>query len=250
MNAFHAPVSVCLLSGCNLVSCSRWAPASSIPESCLNTLSALCQNFSLISPERISSQTTSPSKFTPHCFSLFYSTYFLLWALTQTLRSSVTHQAADQTSWWRLWVYIYVWSPLQPPSLIVQNTPSAGQKGSYCVHALLRIDFSAFSREKNAHPLSPPCKRVRTGWRCNSTTLPPPHFTVGLMKQHWSLLSGCASRWESNCVHRRGGCGLCMRCGLVGPGFTGVAPRHMHAAHLCCRVGFSQDTEEIRFLWF
>lgn len=29
-----------------------------------------------------------------------------------------------------------------------------------------------------------------------------------------------------------------------------VAPRHMHAAHLCCRVGFSQDPEEMRFLWF
>lgn len=50
LKVFHAPGFVCLCSSSSLVSCSLWAPASSISETCLNILSALCQNCSLVSP--------------------------------------------------------------------------------------------------------------------------------------------------------------------------------------------------------
>lgn len=114
--------------------------------------------------------------------------------------------------------------PPSPPLLLCHHTPSAGQKGSYCIPPVLRIDSSVFSREKRTPPLTPHARVTELAEGAPTPPLlppwSPPHLILGLMKQHWSLLSGCVSHWESNCIHKRGGYGLCLYSFLAGPEFT------------------------------
>lgn len=79
-------------------------------------------------------------------------------------------------------------APPSPPLLLCHHTPSAGQKGSYCIPPVLRIDSSVFSREKRTPPLTPHARVTELAEGAPSPPLlppwSPPHLILALMKQH------------------------------------------------------------------
>lgn len=108
--------------------------------------------------------------------------------------------------------------PPPPPQLLCHHTPSAGQKGSFCIPPVLGIDSSILSREKT-HGLSFPMQNWLNWLKVHLPTHRPSHpptapvtrhLILGVMKQHWSLLCGCVSQWD----------GLCFYGILVEPEFT------------------------------
>lgn len=104
---------------------------------------------------------------------------------------------------------IWKCSQQPPPSLcesLCHHAPCASQKDSYCVLPVPRIDPPVIFPGKNAHPSYPHNAGAAELSEGGGILLPgrPPHLTLDLMKQRWSLLSGCVSHWESNCRREKG----------------------------------------------
>lgn len=134
-------------------------------------------------------------------------------------------------------------SPLLPAAFVPPH-PISKQKGSYCIFLFPRID-SCFFPGKNARPIQPPTSEWPNHLKAHHP--PPPRssplFILGLMKLQWSLLSGCVSHWESNCIHKRGGYGSCLFGGLARLEFT------WHTAMCSTTHSRTSTSTKCHFVW-